>query len=173
MSKLRRALDSLPARPAVFISAALIVGVLLYRYGGEYLDCSAHAGLRDRLHRAVEQAAGGANGGRVVLAEVTDFAWSRADIQVNFKPEVEVPGCPLGWDWSTEERAALVADDLLTVIVFSQNGALVNFLEYRSDWGVFRDAAGPFTPETAVFAATDEGGSVILSPVRQPGTGGS
>ncbi len=166
MAKIREALQSLPAHPAVYISIALIVGVFAYRYGAQYIACTDHAALRDRLHDAVAAAA--RQGRLLVLAEVIEFDWDRVDIQTGFKPDVEVPGCPFGWDWSAAERDRLAAAGLLTVLVFSRAGAIVEYIEYRSDWGVFQDLVNPYDRETAVFSAEHDGGSVVLRPSSGP-----
>ena len=68
MSSIRRALNSLPSRPALYVSIAMIAGVLIYRYGGDYLSCTAHAEARAGLEAAIAAAAASGGTGRLTLA---------------------------------------------------------------------------------------------------------
>jgi hypothetical protein len=164
LASIRRALGTLPARPAVYVSIAIVVAVLTYQYGSRYLACTGQASLRDRLHAAV---VGAADDGRpLVLANVMDFDWDRVEIQTEYDPGIEVPGCPLGWGWSTEERERLIADGLLTLLVFSRAGALAEYVEYRSDWGTFQELSNPYDPESAVFSAIRGDGGIVLRPLQ-------
>jgi hypothetical protein len=164
VSTIRRALSSLPSRPAPYVAIAMIAGVLIYQYGGDYLSCTAHAEARARLEAAIEDAAWPGGPRRLDLAEIAVFDWDRLDIAVAYRPDAEVPGCPLGWDWSAAEREALVADGLLTVLVFSRDGTVVDYIEHRADRGEFRDIVNPYTRESAVFAVDPSQGAPVLRP---------
>ena len=164
MSTIRRALSSLPSRPAPYLSIAMIAGVLIYLYGGDYLRCTAHAEARAELEAAIADAAWPGGTGRLAVADIADFDWDRLDIQVAYRPDAEVPGCPLGWDWSAEERAALVAERLLTVLVFSRGGTVVDYIEHRADNGDFRDIVNPYSRDSAVFAVKPARGVPVLRP---------
>lgn len=167
MSTIRRALSSLPSRPAPYLSIVMIAGVLVYLYGGDYLRCTAHAEARAGLESAIAAAAASAapgGTGRLAVADIADFDWDRLDIQVAYTPDAEIPSCPLGWDWSAEDREALVAEGLLTVLVFSRGGAVVDYIEHRADRGDFRDIANPYTRENAVFAVDPARGVPVLRP---------
>ena len=146
-----RLFAGLPTRPVYYLALVLFVLAASYYYGTAYRDCTAHATLRDRVGAVIERSGGANTSNSFRLSAITDFAWDRADILVNFKPDGTTADCPFGWDWSREKRDALVADDLLTVVVFSQSGNIVNYLEYRRDWADFLDVANPYTPSTAVF----------------------
>ena len=101
------------------------------------------------------------------LSTITDFAWDRADILVNYKPGGSSTDCPFQWDWSRETRDKLIAGDLLTVIVFLKDGKLVRYLEFRRDRADFVHVKNPYTPETAVFrvtSPTENPEEFILSP---------
>ena len=141
----------LPTRPIFYLAVAVFGLVLAYRYGTTYRDCAAHAALREDLHAAIQAGDEGDPRARLHLSSITDFPWDRAEIIVNYKPPGATTDCPFGWDWSQAERDALVADDLLTVIVLLRDGKLVNYIEYRRDWAEFLQVHNPYTPETAVF----------------------
>lgn len=145
----REALAGLPTRPVLYLSAVVLALGLGYQLVTTYGTCNRHADMRGRLQQLI--AAGAAGGDPVRLTQVTDFDWDRAEILVNYKPGGRVADCPFGWDWSREEREALVAGDLLTVIVFLRDGRLVDYLEYRRDRAEFSDVSNPYTPDTAVF----------------------
>ena len=164
VSGIRRALSSLPARPAIYISVAMIAGVLIYRYGDDYLSCTAHAEARAGLEAAIAAAAVADGSGRLVVADFADFDWDQLNIQVAFAPDIEIPECPLGWDWSAAERDEIVADGLLTVLVFSLGGGVVGYIEHRADRGEFRDIVNPYTRQTATFAVDPARGVPVLRP---------
>jgi len=164
MSTIRRALNSLPSRPALYLSIATIAGVLIYIYGRDYIRCTAHADARAGLEAAIAAAAAPGGSGRLALADIAAFDWDRVDIQVAYRPDAEIPGCPLGWDWSAEDRDALVAGGLLTVIVFSRDGTVVDYIEHRADRGQFRDIANPYAPDDAVFVVDSGRGVPVLRP---------
>ena len=120
----------------------------------------------EALRTAIEASANGSV--PVQLSAITDFAWDRADILVNYKPSGSSTDCPFQWDWSRETRDKLIAGDLLTVIVFLKDGKLVRYLESRRDRADFVDVKNPYTPETAVFRVSpspNDRHSYTLSPI--------
>ena len=163
----REALAGLPTRPVLYLSAVVLALGLGYQLVTTYSTCNRHADMRERLRDSI--AAGVAGGNPVRLARVTDFDWDLAEILVNYKPGGRVADCPFGWDWSREQREALVAGDLLTVIVFLRDGRLVDYLEYRNDQAKFVDVENPYTPQSAVFVVSPSPGAsdaLILSPAK-------
>jgi len=163
---LKDALAGLPTRPVVYLSLTVLVLGLGYHFATTYQSCWSHAELREALRAAIKASADGA--APVQLAHITDFAWDRADILVNYKPSGSTTDCPFEWDWSRETRQELIAGDLLTVIVFVRDGKLVDYLEYRRDWADFVDVKNPYAPETAVFRASpspNDPNSFTLAPI--------
>lgn len=162
---LKDALAGMPTRPVLYLSLTVLVAVLGYHFFTTYQSCRSHGESREALEAAIDASSGADSPLR--LSQVTDFAWDRADILVNYKPEGSTTDCPFGWDWSREQRENLVAQDLLTVIVFLRDGKLVNYLEYARDHADFADVENPYTPETAVFRVSpspSDPGRFILSP---------
>jgi hypothetical protein len=149
---LKDALAGLPTRPVLYLSLTVLVLGLAYHFTTTYQSCRGHADLRQALRVAIETSARGTDPLR--LSAITDFAWDRADILVNYKPSGESTDCPFQWDWSRETREQLITGDLLTVIVFLRDGKLVNYLDYRRDWAEFGEVKNPYTPKTAVFAVS-------------------
>jgi len=149
---LKDALAGLPTRPVLYLSLIVLVLGLGYHFFTTYQSCRSHANLREALRAAIEAGADGT--APVQLSAITDFDWDRADILVNYKPSGSSSDCPFQWDLSRETREQLIAADLLTVIVFLQDGKLVSYLEYRRDWADFIDVKNPYTPETGVFRAS-------------------
>ena len=148
---IRDALAGLPTRPVLYLSLTVLVLGLGYHFLTTYQSCNSHAQLRESLRAAIEASAGGAE--PVRLARLTDFPWDRADILVNYKPGGETTDCPFQWDWSRDHREKLIAEDLLTVIVFLRDGKLVDYLEYPSDWAQFAEVKNPYSPDQAAFTA--------------------
>lgn len=162
---LKDALAGLPTRPVLYLSAVVLVLVLGYHFLSTYVSCNSHAELRRGLRAAIEVGAEGKL--PVALSQITDFAWDRAEVLVNYKPGGASTDCPFQWDWSRDAREALIADDLLTVIVFVHEGKLVNYLEYRRDWADFVAVKNPYTPDTAVFRvepSANKAGAYVLTP---------
>jgi hypothetical protein len=162
---LKDALAGLPTRPILYLSSIVLVLGLGYHFLSTYQSCRSHAGLREALSAAIEAGAEGKV--PVALSQITDFAWDRAEILVNYKPGGASTDCPFQWDWSRDARETLIADDLLTVIVFVRDGKLVNYLEYRRDRAKFVGVNNPYSPETAVFRvepSPDKAGAYVLTP---------
>lgn len=148
---LRQALAGLPTRPAIYLSATVLVLGLAYHFATTYQSCHGHAALRAALSAAIASSA--ARDTPLRLEQITGFSWDKAEILVNYKPAGVSTDCPFGWDWSRAARESLIAKDLLTVIVFLRAGKLVNYLEIRGDRAHFDDVENPYTPGTAVFRA--------------------
>ncbi len=154
-------------RPIMYLSSIVLVLALGYYFSTTYRSCRSHAELREALRAAIQANADGAAPGPVRLSQFTDFSWDTAKVFVNYKPDGSTTDCPFQWDWSSETRNKLIADDLLTVIVFLKGGRLVHYLEYRRDWAEFVDLKNPYMPETAVFevsASPNDPYRFILSP---------
>lgn len=162
---LKDALAGLPTRPVMFVAVIVLVIGLGYHFTTTYRSCRHHAELRGALGAAIDAGARGA--GPVRLSALTAFDWDRADVLVNYKPSGSVADCPFQWDWSRETREKLIADDLLTVIVFLRKGRVVSYVEYRRDRAEFIDVKNPYTPESAVFSVSSspkDAHAFILSP---------
>ena len=137
-------------RPILVIAPVLIVLALAYHFGTSYRSCSYQRDFRERLRAGIETAA--AKRPAVVrLADIADYQWDTATILINYKPDSRTTDCPFGWDWTEAERASLVGDDLLTLIVFSRGGRVVGHVEYRADWAEFPDTSKPYDRNTAIF----------------------
>ena len=83
--------------------------------------------------------------------DVTDFGWDKVRVVTNFKPERRNVECPLDWNWSSGERDSLIASGLLSVLIFAQEGTIIEYHEVRSDEVSFLGADSSLTPQSAVF----------------------
>jgi len=146
---LKDALAGLPTRPALYLSLAVLILGLGYHFLTTYQECSSHAELRESLRGEIKARV--ADAAPMRLTQVTDFPWDRADILVNYKPSGETTDCPFQWGWSRDVRDKLIAEDMLTVIVFLRDDKMVNYLEYRGDRADFVDVKNPYSPQTAIF----------------------
>jgi hypothetical protein len=77
--------------------------------------------------------------------------WDRVRIVTDFKPESRNKECPFGWDWPDGERDSLIVSGLLTVLIFVDHAAIVEYLELRSDEVAFRGMDISLSPRAAVF----------------------
>lgn len=166
MVNLKEALAGLSTRPALYLASIVLLAGFGYHLITTYQSCRGHAELRDRLHAAIAASADGSSPGPVRLSRITDFPWDRAEILVDYKPGGSTTDCPFQWDWSREKRANLIARDLLTVIVFLEDGRMVDYLEFRRDRADFIGVKNPYTPDTAVFdvaPSSEVPGAFVLS----------
>ena len=100
------------------------------------------------------------------LMDYTNFIWDKVRVVTDFRPEHKGIECPLGWNWPGGERESLIASGLLTILVFGQEGTIVEYLELRGDEVAFEGADSGLTPEAAVFSIgknSDNSGGVTLT----------
>ncbi len=155
-------------RPILVIAPVLIVLALAYHFGTSYRSCSYQRDFRERLRAGIETAAPPPAVMR--LADIADFQWDAATVLVNYKPDNRTTDCLFGWDWSEAERARLVAEDLLTLIVFSRDGRVVGHVEYRADWAGFPESRAPYDRASAAFEVRRPRGPGTR-PVLRPASG--
>ena len=145
---IRNALSVLPTRPVLYIVPVIVVMVMSFYYWDIYTKCANNKQFRTSLNESLHSAAAPVP---FKLADFTDFYWDRVRVVENFKPKKRNVECPLGWNWASGERESLMATGLLTVLIFVQEGVIIQYLELRSDEVAFRGADSSITPETAVF----------------------
>jgi hypothetical protein len=139
----------------VAIALAIIVATTLFYYYNSYQACTAHRTLRERLVDAVAQA------GRtpVILADVVEYDWAKVSILAERELQGRRVDCPLGWDWSWEERTQLARDGDLVVMVFSSTAnAYVDFLDVQRSAVDFAVLPAQYTREEARFTVTPSDG---------------
>jgi len=145
---IRNALSVLPTRPIMYIVPVIVVLVMSFYYWDIYTKCANNKQFRTSLNESLHAADAGV---KFKLAEFTDFFWDRVRVVENFNPERRNVECPLGWNWASGERESLIASGLLTVLIFAQQGTIVEYHELRGDEVAFRGADSSLTPEAAVF----------------------
>ncbi len=163
--RIRAALESLPARPALFLAPLLAAATLGVYYYGIYDECAGRAALRAGVMAAVERSVRGAD--MVRLAEATPFAWDEVTIIEGYRPQTDPLDCPFGWDWTGDARARLAAAGALTILGFTLSGERVDYIDLSGEEIGFKDIPGPLGPDEAVFRAEPEeaGGRTVLRPV--------
>ncbi len=160
MAGVRAALDSLPAKPGLVLAVVLAVGVLASYYVFRYYDCTEHRQFRALIHQGIASAH--SEGRAFRLTGVTDFRWHQVHISPHFVPPKKVADCPLGWDWSEEERQSLVDGGNLAFLVFRDENQVVSYAELRNDWADFSAVAGLWSPESAVFNVRETSDGLLL-----------
>jgi hypothetical protein len=146
---IRNALSVLPTRPIMYIVPLIVVLVMTFYYWDIYTKCANNKQFRTSLNESINSADVTV---QFKLTEFTDFYWDRVRIVENFNPEKRNVECPLGWNWASGERESLIASGLLTVLIFAQEGTIVEYHEIRSDEVAFRGADSSLTPQAAVFS---------------------
>ncbi|MCG6888850.1 MAG: hypothetical protein LJE92_04630 [Gammaproteobacteria bacterium] len=160
---IRRALSVLPTRPIVYIVPVLVVLVLSFYYRDIHQKCADNKQFRRAL---VELLHSVDRPGQFRLLDFTDFRWDKVRIVAKFEPERRNTECPFDWNWPSGVRDTLIANGLLTVLIFAQDGVIVKYHELRSDELAFRGTESSLTPQTAVFDVGRDsvgGGAVTLS----------
>ena len=160
MAVIRDALSSLPAKPGLVFAGVLAVGVLISYYVFRYYDCTEHRQFRARLHQEIGFAHSENRAFR--LAGATGFQWSQVHISPHFVPSGKVADCPLGWDWSDQERQSLVEGGNLAFLVFRVGNQVISYAELRNDWADFSAVAGYWSPESAVFNVRESSDGLLL-----------
>ena len=146
---IRSALGSLQAKPGFYAAVVLAAVVLGWYYASQYRDCTGQREWRERLYHVL----GAAGSARQLfnLSEAVPFGWDEVRIRAGAAVEGKVMDCPFGWDWSRTEYDALAGAGLLSLLIFIDEGRLAGHIGFSSDRVDFRDVAGTWTPETAVF----------------------
>ncbi len=166
MAMIKDALSTVPSKPALYIAPILVVLVLSLYYRDQYNQCTGIKRERAALNEFL-QSIDASQPFR--LADFTPFDWNKVRIVAPVKPGTIADECPFDWNWASDERDSLLADGLLTSIVFGQKGQVVSYLELRGDQVEFRDAEGHLTPEAAVFdlrRKSGDPGGVILTLIK-------
>ncbi len=143
------ALNSIPAKPAMFLAPLLIILVLATYYWKVKIDCQAQAELRDQFVVSVTDA--GMRGQPLRLDELYSEHWEFAKTFQNFQPKHRKQSCPLGWDWSDQIRQELINSGMLSVIIFFNEGVIAHILEFNNDRISVEEIDGRITRDLAVF----------------------
>ena len=148
VSKIRDALSVLPARPALFIAPLLVVLVLSLYYRDQYQKCVDIRETRVKLTAHVRSMS---PGDLFRLTDFTDFDWNKVRIVASVEPGTISESCPFDWNWPAGERDALLAEGLLSALIFGQDGKVVGYFELRADEVLFPEAKGNLTRNDAAF----------------------
>ena len=146
---IHRALNSIPARPVLYIAPLIVVAVMVFYYSSLRSECIGRASQRQAFAQHASEAA--ASGTALKLSDITDFPWQQVKGFVEFKPQYRTRGCPFGWDWSGERRQELIASGLLSVLIFFHEGSVSKYIEFRGDRVLMDDFEQALTPDSAVF----------------------
>ncbi len=148
---IHRALNSISARPVLYIAPLIVVLVMVFYYSSLRSECVGRASQRQAFLQFVTQAAD--SGTLLKLSDITDFSWQQVKGFVKFRPQHRTGSCPFGWDWSSERRQELIASGLLSVLIFFNEGSVSKYIEFRGDRIRMDDFDKALTPDSAVFAA--------------------
>jgi hypothetical protein len=148
---LHKALNSIPARPVLYIVPVIVSLVLGFYYWNLKDECTGRATKREFFRQKVQQAADST--GILKFADFTEFPWQQLKGFASLKPQRKPRNCPFDWDWSGKERQEIIDAGLLSVIIFFDGGSISNYVEFRNDRIEIDDFEKNLTPETAKFRA--------------------
>jgi hypothetical protein len=146
---IHRALNSIPAKPAMFVAPLLIVVVLGIYYLNVKSECEFDAELREQFVAMVANS--GETGEPLRLDELYSANWEFAKTFQDFQPKHRKRSCPLGWDWSDAIRQELIEAGMLSVIIFFNEGVISHILEFNNDRISLDEIDGRLTRDLAVF----------------------
>ena len=152
---LHRALNSIPARPVLYIVPLIVTLVLGFYYWNLKNECTGRAAQRESFRQKVQEAADST--GTLKFADITEFPWQQVKGFAGLKPQRITGNCPLNWDWSSEERQEIIDASLLSVIIFFEGRTISNYVEFRNDRIEIDDFGKNLTPETAKFSVQRTG----------------
>ena len=149
---IHRALNSIPAKPVLYIAPLIVVLGMAFYYAGLKSECVGRATQRQAFLEQVTQAAD--SGSILKLSDITDFPWQQVKGFVQFEPQRPTGNCPFGWDWSSARRQDLIAAGLLSVLIFFNEGSVSKYIEFRGDRLLMDDFDQALTPDSAIFTVT-------------------
>jgi len=161
--RVKEALSVLPARPAFLLAPVIAILVLLFYYGEMYDKCSRMKQQRAELNAFLHSPAASAG---FRLGEFTDFDWDTVRVVSGLKGGAKSVECPFGWNWDSGERDSLIDAGLLGAMIYGYRGAIVEYLEVRTDEVAFRGVESSLSPRDAVFDVAfggAAGGGVTLT----------
>jgi hypothetical protein len=133
----------------MFLAPLLVVLVLSTYYWNVKSDCRAQAQLRHKFVGSVEDA--GESGQPLRLDALYPTQWEFAKTFQNFQPKHRKRSCPLGWDWSDEIRQELIDSEMMSVIIFFNEGVISHILEFNNARISVDEIDGRATRDHAVF----------------------
>ena len=160
-----RFMHGLPTRPAFVIAVILVVGSVAGYYFDRYRDCTYHASLREQLYSNLKARLGET----VLIADIVPFKWDKLSILTDYQPRHKLPECPFGWDWSKQQRQALIGQGVLNMLVFGRLGDYPEYIDVHKLQINFSDVEDSFTPHTARFIVVPQDSNrkgLLLKPAR-------
>lgn len=146
---IHRALNSIPARPVMFIAPTVVLLVLGIYYWNRHVECTSLAQQRAEFIQQIELDA--EKSGTIDLASLYASSWQHVKVFNSFKPRQQKAGCPLNWDWPGEDRRTIIDAGLLSVLIFFNEGAVSNYIEFRGDQIVIDEFEDGLSRESAKF----------------------
>ncbi len=142
---------------------AISVLLVLFGMGTVYIVKSLYLRWRQqnfssKLASEVEKKRSTNNVVEVRLKELTDFEWERVYLFTPYTPH-KVIDDDLGFVWKPARKIHMDWRDDVNLIVFTDSGKVVFFVEHQRNFGDFDGAykREGYGPDEAVFEVTDKG----------------
>jgi hypothetical protein len=141
---------------------AFIVVALLGAAIFIFLSSQRELGLAGQIADGIETAVS-TNATQINLADLTDFAWDNLYIFAPYTTPEQI-NVALGFTWPDAESSDIAMHDDITLLVFVENGRVVDHVEFPRAQGDFAAAAAaqPYPPEQAVFVLDNSNGIQLM-----------
>ncbi len=157
---IHRALNSIPAKPVMIIAPVMVLLVLGLYYWNRNIECTARSEQRIAFIQKIDQAA--TSNSILNLADVAEFPWQQVKGFIHFKPQHRKASCPFNWDWPGDDRQAVIEAGLLSLLIFFNEGAVSNYIEFRGDKIIIDEFEDSLTREEARFSVEKQSSPDIV-----------
>lgn len=151
------------------IAPVIVIGVLAFYYWDLHARCSEIKNARGAFAEFLQSVD---LPGKIRLADYTNFDWDQVRIVSAFSPRQQTVECPFDWNWSSGTREALIADGMLGIMVFMNQGRIVKYVELRADEIAFDAADKDLEPASANFLVSPNASGTGLALSLDDSSGG-
>jgi hypothetical protein len=146
---------SKPLLAIVFIG---LIGIAVYFFISRQMQPT----LAEKLADEIEQVATNGNE-QIDIANLTNFTWDSLYIFAPYSTPEQI-NHTLGFTWSEASPSAISLHDDISLLIFVNNGRVVEDVEFRRVGGDFAEAASsePYTPDQASFAIDSSDGIKLM-----------
>ena len=145
-------------KPLLAFVAVTLLGAMIYMF----MRSQGQIGLAGQIADGIETAVS-TNTTQINMTELTDFAWDSVYIFAPYTTAEQI-NQTLGFTWPEAASSAIINQDDITLLVFVENGRVVDHVEFSRGQGDFSSAASPepYTPDRAVFVIDSSNGIQLM-----------
>jgi hypothetical protein len=146
------------SKPLLAFLVVALLGAAIFIFLSRQTEPSLAGQIADGIETAVST-----NATQINLADLTDFAWDNLYIFAPYTTPEQI-NAALGFTWPEAASADITLHDDITLLIFVQNGRIVDHVEFPRAQGDFAAAAAaqPYTPERAIFDIAGTNGIQLM-----------